>query len=171
VTRSRQDVVGWLSAASAVRAGKATAAAVALLSGVAYELNRGLGLSLVVPPQCMCATYNGNGAHYVAHRDNVCVAGDDSHGTGDADCANLREVTAILYTSLDWKEPHGGCLRVHKAVSTASDDAGDDSFVDVAPLAGRLVLFRSKEVLHEVLPSFATRTAVSCWFQHNELCG
>jgi hypothetical protein len=42
----------------------------------------------------MFCVSEGSGAHYVPHRDNVCV---DAHG--EVDCHNSREVTAILYTS------------------------------------------------------------------------
>lgn len=63
--QARQDIVGWLSQDDATGAGNATAAAMALLKGCAYELNEGLGLGLKVPQQCMCACYEGDGAHYV----------------------------------------------------------------------------------------------------------
>ncbi len=36
--------------------------------------------------------------------------------------------------------------------------------LDLAPLAGRLVLFLSGAIDHAVLPSFAERTAVTAWF-------
>ena len=55
--QARQDVVGWLSAKDASESGVATAAAVELLRGVAYELNEALNLGLAVPQQCMCACY------------------------------------------------------------------------------------------------------------------
>ena len=37
--------------------------------------------------------------------------------------------------------------------------------VDVLPVGGRLVLFKSREVLHEVRPCYAERGryALSCW--------
>jgi len=68
----------------------AATAAMGLLRGVAYELNEALALGLAVPQQCMCACYEGNGARYVAHRDNVCV-----DAQGEIDCHNSREVTVI----------------------------------------------------------------------------
>ena len=40
-----------------------------------------------------------------------------------------------------------------------------DAVVDVAPLAGRLVLFLSGAVEHAVLPTKAERVAVTAWFQ------
>lgn len=78
-----------------------------------------------------------------AHRDNVCV---DSKG--EVDCHNSREVTAILYTSDTWSEDDGGCLRFYR--TTNDDETGGDDYTDVAPKAGRMVIFRSRTVLHEV---------------------
>lgn len=37
--------------------------------------------------------------------------------------------------------------------------------MDVAPLAGRLVLFLSGAVEHAVLPNFAQRVALTSWCQ------
>jgi Rps23 Pro-64 3,4-dihydroxylase Tpa1-like proline 4-hydroxylase len=156
--QARQDVVGWMSPSDAEEAGVATAAAMALLKGCAYELNEGLGLGLAVPQQCMCACYEGDGAHYVAHRDNVCV---DSKG--EVDCHNSREVTAILYTSDAWSEDDGGCLRFYRTANDDETGEGCEDYTDVAPLAGRMVIFRSRTVLHEVRPSYAKRTALSLW--------
>ena len=144
--------------------GPATAHASALLRGVAWELNHHIPeLQLKCPKQCMCACYQGDGAHYVAHRDNVCSGAEGSEDSTD-DCHNSREVTAILYTSIDWKEEDGGCLRYwpHGEEVNGSDD-GDGLHEDVAPEAGTLVIFRSKTVLHEVLPSYAPRIALSLW--------
>jgi SM-20-related protein len=158
-TDARQDVIGWMTSEQAVEAGEAASAAVALLQGVAFELNTALGLGLAAPHQMMCACYDGNGARYVAHKDNVCVDAD-----GNTDCTNTREVTAILYTSEGWQEEDGGCLRFyHHSAGSVSGPAEDGEFTDVAPLAGRLVVFRSRTILHEVLPSYARRTALSMW--------
>lgn len=43
------------------------------------------------------------------------------------------------------------------------ENCTEDDYTDVAPLAGRLVIFRSRTVLHEVRPSYAKRTALSLW--------
>jgi hypothetical protein len=73
----------------------AASAAMGLLRGVAYELNEALALGLAVPQQCRCACYEGNGARYVAHRDNVCV-----DAQGEIDCHNSREVTVKFHPLL-----------------------------------------------------------------------
>ena len=53
--------------------------------------------------------------------------------------------------------------------STAEDGplgqlSSPQTVLDIAPLAGRLVLFLSGAVDHAVLPSFAERTALTAWF-------
>ena len=65
---ARQDRVGWLTEEDTRAVGPAAAAASDVLRGVAFELNRHLGWTLRVPPQCMCACYDGDGAHYVPVR-------------------------------------------------------------------------------------------------------
>jgi SM-20-related protein len=39
-----------------------------------------------------------------------------------------------------------------------------DAAVDVAPVLGRLVVFLSAKVEHEVLPTWAPRLAVTAWY-------
>lgn len=40
----------------------------------------------------------------------------------------------------------------------------DDEFIDIAPLADRLLVFQSRLLEHEVLPSFAQRYSLTVWF-------
>lgn len=47
----------------------------------------------------------------------------------------------------------------------AAEEVGAAAVVDVAPLAGRLVMFLSGAVEHAVLPNFADRVAVTMWCQ------
>ena len=136
-------------------------------ASVAHALNKSLGLKLRVPETAMVTCFDGDGSHFVAHRDNACVVPDDagasppSAGTG---CINSREVTAILYANVDWDETNGGALRCH--IGADDDDGTGETATgvrDVAPHAGRLVLFKSRELLHEVLPSYGRRLAISLW--------
>lgn len=39
----------------------------------------------------------------------------------------------------------------------------DESFVDIEPLAGRLVIFKSEEVLHEVIYTKVSRYSLTGW--------
>ncbi len=82
------------------------------------------------------------GARYQAHRD--ALRGDPG-----------RRVTAILYLNPAWERADGGSLRIHHRASTQ----------DIAPRGGRLVVFLSDRVLHEVLPGHAQRHAATAWFR------
>lgn len=88
------------------------------------------------------ALYPGDGARYLRHVD--ALPGQPN-----------RQLTAILYLNPDWRPPHGGQLQVW--------EPGGDRLV--APLAGRLVLFRSEALPHAVLPSFHERWAVTAWYR------
>ncbi|MFT6158256.1 MAG: SM-20-related protein [Myxococcota bacterium] len=83
----------------------------------------------------------GPGGHYQSHRD--ALRGDSA-----------RRVTAILYLNQKWIASDGGCLRVHTAVDPR----------DIEPRGGRLVVFLSDRVLHEVLPGHVVRHAATAWF-------
>ena len=108
------------------------------------------------PDKLMLANYPGDGARYVAHLDND--PGDPRHSEGEPGLrASDRAVTAILYLNPDWEESHGGCLRVHL------EGTGAKKTVDVAPSAGRMVLFDCRRIVHEVLPSHASRWAMTAW--------
>jgi predicted 2-oxoglutarate/Fe(II)-dependent dioxygenase YbiX len=112
-----------------------------LLTGVAAALAPGL----LVPPSAQLAIYE-DGAGYRAHRDN----GPERGAPGE----NYRELTAILYLDERPTSGRGGALRCHL-----------DRAVDVDPKPGRLVLFRSRGVLHEVVPVAGwTRVALTAWF-------
>ena len=109
------------------------------------------------PSRLMLAHYPGDesaGARYVPHLDND----PDDPGSADGEPgsrARDRAVTAILYLNPDWKEAHGGCLRVR-----LEDDKGE---VDVAPAWGRIVLFDCRRIVHEVRPTDAGRWALTAW--------
>ena len=80
------------------------------------------------------------GARYARHRD--AFPGSDN-----------RRVTAIVYLNETWRPEHGGQLRLHV-----------EPPVDLEPLLGRLVVFLSDKIDHEVLPAHAPRLAVTAWY-------
>lgn len=86
---------------------------------------------------------HGPGSHYSPHRDAL-------RGRPG------RRVTAILYLNAAWRTADGGCLRIH---------APSGETYDVEPHGGRLVLFLSEQVLHEVILTHATRHAATAWFR------
>lgn len=70
----------------------------------------------------------------------------------------------------------GGSLRCYTTEPTVQDNTNNNTdqeppqqqqqqlqHMDVAPRGGRLVLFDSKAVLHEVLPSAQPRQALTVW--------
>lgn len=69
---------------------------------------------------------------------------------------DLRTVSAVIYLNPDWLPGQGGALRLHPHGARARD---------VAPLAGRLVLFLSAEMMHEVLPASRERLSLAGWFR------
>jgi SM-20-related protein len=64
-----------------------------------------------------------------------------------------RKLSVILYLNPDWKEEQGGQLRMYLPGHTK----------DFLPMAGRLVIFRSDEIEHEVLPATRQRLSITGW--------
>lgn len=117
-------------------------------------LEEALGLSLRVPQTVMLAAYPP-GAHYRRHFD--------SYGGRDIP----RYITALLY--LGWEPRKGGQLRTYPPVSPARSasklpPAGDVAPQrDVDPIPGRLCVFFSQEVEHEVMCSDGERFVMTQW--------
>lgn len=112
-----------------------------LFEAVRDQLNQGawLGLNRF---DVQLARYEGDGARYVQHLD--ALAGD-----------RRRRATAIVYLNPNWVPESGGCLRIHPPSGRR----------DVEPLAGRLVIFLSDRLQHEVLPCHAVRRAATAWYR------
>jgi SM-20-related protein len=70
-----------------------------------------------------------------------------------------RKLSLVLYLNPSWQAADGGVLRIH---------AADDGFVDVAPIAGRLVCFLTPGREHEVLQAGCERLSISGWFRGRE---
>jgi SM-20-related protein len=64
-----------------------------------------------------------------------------------------RKLSVICYLNTRWHEEHGGQLRIYT----------EGQSVDVLPVAGRLVCFRSDVLEHEVLPSTRERLSLTGW--------
>jgi SM-20-related protein len=64
-----------------------------------------------------------------------------------------RKLSVICYLNNDWKDEHGGQLRMYLP----------DHAQDVLPTAGRLVIFRSDQIEHEVLPATRQRLSITGW--------
>lgn len=72
-----------------------------------------------------------------------------------------RKLSVICYLNNAWQESEGGQLRMHLPGRP----------LDLLPLAGRLVCFRSDQIEHEVLPATRARFSVTGWIldQHVDL--
>lgn len=72
---------------------------------------------------------------------------------------SLRILTSVFYLNTDWHEDHGGNLRLY-----------NDQYkqiADIAPIAGRLLLFWSDQFPHEVLATQQHRYSIAGWYRHN----
>ena len=106
---------------------------------------------VALPDKAMLAHYPA-GARYVRHCDNSCLAGEGERCNG-------RRLTAILYLNSHWQPLDGGSLRIFPAFAKGA------ALCDIPPLGDRLLLFFADyRVPHEVLPSHATRLAVTLWY-------
>lgn len=158
------------------------------LEAAALELEAREPGSLDVPrlrlfPAAMAASY-GPGSYYVPHLD---MYSSGSHGF-----MNSRLLTIICYLNPDWEHGTGGELRLFAqqegdTAAARSDTAGGaqipsllgisadhsestaatahdpDRYVDVAPLLGRIVMFRSRDVWHGIQELTYARWAVTVW--------
>lgn len=103
--------------------------------------------------EALFACFPGRGAKYNVHYDG---------GNGDP-----RKLTAILYVNEDWDVAHDGRLMLYDSggFSLSAPGAGRERcWRCVYPRAGRLVLFRSDQVLHKVNPTWGTRYAITMFF-------
>jgi SM-20-related protein len=100
------------------------------------------------------------GAHYVRHLDANPWRKDGV----------TRRLTLLLYLNPNWEVAHGGQLRLfdvrQASVACAhppTEPAEECRNLDVLPLAGRMVLFQSARVEHEVLIAEKRRFAITTW--------
>lgn len=87
------------------------------------------------------------GAFYMRHLDRF---RDDDR----------RDLSAVFYLNENWSDDAGGELRLF-----LDENPDQPRSLDVQPLAGRLVLFRSAQMFHEVLPAQCERLSLTGWFR------
>lgn len=92
------------------------------------------------------------GTFYKKHLD--CFASQDQ-------TKPQRKISCIVYLNHNWHEADGGQLRLY--LNTVND-LDQEKFIDVAPLAGRAVVFLSDTYYHEVLPANRERKSLTGWF-------
>ena len=133
----RGDHIAWLDAGGS----SACDSYLKHMEALRQTLNRELFLGLE-EYESHFALY-APGAFYRAHLDRF--RDDDK-----------RTVSVVLYLNDDWRPEHGGALRLRP-------DGG--SSVDIAPEAGRMAMFLSGEMLHEVLPTARQRLSIAGWLR------
>ncbi len=133
----RGDHIQWLEPGQA----EAIDAYLGLMDSLREALNRGLFLGLE-DFECHFAMYPP-GAFYKRHVDRF---RDDDR----------RMVSAVVYLNSQWLPEQGGQLRMY---------LGDQGQHDLEPVGGRLVVFLSGELPHEVLPATRERLSLTGWFR------
>jgi SM-20-related protein len=131
----RGDYIHWLDKTSAPQPAKIY---LDRLNDLIGFLNQSLFLSLKDYEVHM--TIYPTGSYYRRHLDQF---KQDDH----------RKLSVICYLNQDWKEEHGGQLRMYLPDGTR----------DILPSAGRLVCFRSDQIEHEVLPATRERLSLTGW--------
>eukprot|EP01038_Epipyxis_sp_PR26KG_P006831 gene6831-9353_t len=139
---------------------------------------------------CYGMNINNYGDHYIPHKDGL------EHNNNDNNTASQhpllkyffsylydRELTIILYLNDEnWncevghdkngqKVTNNGILRCYLGTKN-NDIIGNTAteVIDIIPKGGRLVIFDSKKILHEVCPTYSRRIALTSWCggQHSQ---
>ncbi|KAL3775249.1 hypothetical protein ACHAW5_003677 [Stephanodiscus triporus] len=172
----RQDVILSIKEDDEYDYGDALIHCIKLLRGIPYLLDRFdyvTSRSHVVPRQCQLAMYRPDGsAAYVRHLDRCTLPMAEMGLLGWLRASDYRHrvVTAILYlNSPDWIE--GGELRLFDGAATTTTTVATATataavtikHTDIVPSGGKLVLFDSSRVEHQVLASLGEdRYALTC---------
>lgn len=75
---------------------------------------------------------------------------------------SARKISLVLYLNPTWEPQDGGELCIYSAENETQE------LQKILPRSGRLVLFRSDLIPHEVLPCFQTRWSLTGWFRTDE---
>jgi Rps23 Pro-64 3,4-dihydroxylase Tpa1-like proline 4-hydroxylase len=176
---TRSDSIKWISEDASELADFAELReAIVLVKSVAHALSQHIEQRLVVPKVCMAAVYR-DGSFYTEHRDNTC-------STQTRLCSNPRKFTALLYVNPDWNPSNGGVLRAYTqkrhledAPAGCLDSCSPETpcHVDIEPIGGRLLIFPSEVLPHEVRHGNAPWKLVFASFRcfnlssiHHSLC-
>ncbi|MDO6437287.1 2OG-Fe(II) oxygenase [Cyclobacterium sp. 1_MG-2023] len=90
------------------------------------------------------------GSYYLRHLDQF-------------QSVSYRIVSVVLYLNDTWDESDGGELRMYY---TRPD--GIEDYQDFLPLGGRVIVFLSGEIPHEVLPTLKERISITGWMKDRE---
>jgi len=125
------------------------------LDALRVQLGASLSLDLCAEDtECLYVRYPIGGL-YTQHSDS------HSPGPGVRARDTERRVSFILYVNASpWEASQGGQLRM-----LGPDTAPWARPVDLDPMPGTLILFNSRDLLHEVLQTNVVRRAVVGWFR------
>lgn len=140
----RRDQIKWLDGSSV-----AQTAYFEQMADLQAELNRSLFLGLF-EYECHFALYK-KGDFYKKHLDSF---------RGRAN----RMVTTVLYLNPEWQSEWNGELVIY-------NEEDVQPLALVKPELGKLVVFMSEEVPHEVRPTLHPRASVAGWFRCNSSIG
>jgi SM-20-related protein len=71
-----------------------------------------------------------------------------------------RKVTVIIYLNDSWSQEDEGMLRMY-----LPHEDGSEEILDIQPKGGRLVVFLSGEIPHEVMPTKKERISITGWLR------
>lgn len=133
----RGDRIAW------IRAGQSAACDryLQIMEALRVTLNQTLYLGLEEYESHFA--FYAPGTSYLRHLDRF----------RDDDC---RTVSVVIYLNPDWLPEQGGALRLHLQ---------HNQLEDIMPSGGRLVLFLSADMPHEVLPATRDRLSLTGWFR------
>merc|ERR1712137_648206 len=165
MTGYRKDRIGWFTLESLDR--EKQPGLVALFKkmiSIPFELNKKCSLYLQASATFQLSCYPAKG-FYKRHVDG-----------GYEDLNNGRKITAVFYPNRSWSSDHGGKIRLYRRqpnpfqVAKAKEKGveapapgTDEVEEEVEPLAGRLLLFRSRDMPHEVTVCSQKPYAISLW--------
>lgn len=139
----RRDRIAWLEGHT-----EAQAMLFELLERIRNQLNRRLFLGLK-RFEAHYATYHA-GDFYRTHLDSF---------QGRAS----RIVSLVLYLNETWHADDGGEVQLY------GRDTPERACARILPEGGRMVMFMSEEIPHEVLTARRTRYSLACWFRRDEI--
>lgn len=136
-SKIRSDQIAWLRAGQSI----ACDAYLLMMEQVRVLLNQTLYLGLEDYESHF--SFYAPGAFYSKHLDRF--QHDDA-----------RTISIVIYLNDQWLTAQGGALRLHPHLLPTHD---------ISPIACRMVVFLSAEILHEVLPATRDRMSLTGWFR------
>jgi SM-20-related protein len=87
--------------------------------------------------------------------------------------SDSRQISFICYLNVGWKPSDGGNLYIYlpkeNSKETREEKIMAERIIDIAPIAGRLVCFRSHLLEHEVTTAYKDRLSITGWLHNRPL--